>query len=177
MMVAGKDVEMCGRALAQKARAAGIHLMLATQRPSWTSSPGVIKNNFPTRMSFRVASRHRLRTILDCNGAESLLGMGDMLWLPPGVSAAAARPRRVRLRGGSAARSWSSGRPRASRYYDESILQAARGRDGDDGDGSRRASDEMYDEAVRIVCRDGRARLDLRAPAPPLASATTAPPA
>jgi S-DNA-T family DNA segregation ATPase FtsK/SpoIIIE len=86
MMVAGKDVEQAIARLAQKARAAGIHVILATQRPSVDVITGLIKANFPTRISFRLMSGTDSRTVLDSNGAETLLGMGDMLFRPPGKS-------------------------------------------------------------------------------------------
>ena len=86
MMVSSKEVEEAITRLAQMARAAGIHLILATQRPSVDVLTGIIKANFPTRISFQVSSKVDSRTILDGIGAEHLLGEGDMLFLPPGVA-------------------------------------------------------------------------------------------
>ena len=96
-MVVGKKIEELIARLAQKARAAGIHLMLATQRPSVDVITGLIKANIPTRIAFQVSSRVDSRTILDQMGAEHLLGHGDMLYLPPGMQHSEARARRLRL--------------------------------------------------------------------------------
>src|SRR5258708_21836460 len=86
MMTSGREVEESITRLEQMARAVGIHLVLATQRPSVDVIPGLIKANFPSRLSFRVSSKIDSRTIIDTNGADQLLGRGDMLFLPPGTS-------------------------------------------------------------------------------------------
>src|SRR4028118_680805 len=86
MMVSGKEVEESITRLAQMARAVGIHLVLATQRPSVDVITGLIKANFPSRIALRTSSKVDSRTIIDANGAEQLLGRGDMLFLPPGTS-------------------------------------------------------------------------------------------
>ena len=101
MMLERANVEEAVTRLAQMARAVGMHLVLATQRPSVDVITGLIKANFPTRISFRVATRVDSRTILDVMGSEHLLGKGDMLFLPPGLVPADARPRRIRLGDGN----------------------------------------------------------------------------
>ena len=102
MMVVGKKVEELIARLAQKARASGVHLILATQRPSVDVITGLIKANIPTRIAFQVSAKVDSRTILDQMGAEALLGHGDMLYMMPGTVRAGARARRLRLRSGSA---------------------------------------------------------------------------
>ena len=98
MMTSGKDVEECIVRLSQMARAAGIHLMVATQRPSVDVITGLVKTNFPARISFKLPSKTDSRTILDAGGAETLLGDGDMLVMPPGTSTPPSRARPVSLR-------------------------------------------------------------------------------
>ncbi|MCK6544421.1 DNA translocase FtsK 4TM domain-containing protein [Myxococcota bacterium] len=157
MCVAPRDVEASVQRLAQKARAAGIHVMLATQRPSTDVITGVIKNNFPTRISFRVASRHDSATILNAPGAENLLGMGDMLCL--GVTS----PSPVRIHGAFVSEEevqrvvefWKA---QAKPTYDATILQK-RDDDGEDGDGEPIEHDEMYDKAVAIVAETRKASI------------------
>ena len=155
MMVAGKEVEYCVARIAQKARAAGIHLILATQRPSTDVITGVIKANFPTRMAFQVSSAIDSRTILSTNGAESLLGKGDMLFMPPGTS------KLTRIHGAFLSEEEihevvqfiaSQMEPN---YLDESILEAP-DEAADESDSSS-DDDPMYEEAVRVVARDSRA--------------------
>jgi DNA segregation ATPase FtsK/SpoIIIE, S-DNA-T family len=158
MCVASRDVEASVQRLAQKARAAGIHVLLATQRPSTDVITGVIKNNFPSRIAFRVASRHDSGTILNSPGAENLLGMGDSLML--GVDAPAA----VRIHGGYVSEDevervvefWKC---QAKPKYDQEILKP---RDDEDGEGIRPEDvDDMYDMAVRIVADTRRASISL----------------
>ncbi len=156
MMIAGKEVEFCVARIAQKARAAGIHLILATQRPSTDVITGVIKANFPTRMAFQVSSSIDSRTILGANGAENLLGKGDMLFMPPGSS----KVRRVH--GAFISENEIHGivefikAQQEPNYLDESVLRTPEEeKDLEDDDGGD--LDPMYEEAVRVVARDGRA--------------------
>jgi S-DNA-T family DNA segregation ATPase FtsK/SpoIIIE len=154
MMTSGREVEESITRLAQMARAVGIHLVLATQRPSVDVITGLIKANFPSRISFRVSSKIDSRTIIDTNGAEQLLGRGDMLFLPPGTS------RLIRVHGAYideteigriVAHVKSQGPP----SYDESITQSdeeALGLETTEGE-----HDELFEEALRICVEMKRA--------------------
>ena len=155
MMVAGKEVEFCVARISQKARAAGIHLILATQRPSTDVITGVIKANFPTRIAFQVSSGIDSRTILTCNGAENLLGKGDMLFIPPETG------RLKRVHGAFVSEEEihkvvANIRAQAApQYMDESVLRDPNAEDEDDA--STGDMDPMYEDAVRLVLREGRA--------------------
>ena len=158
MMVAGREVEESIARLAQMARAAGIHLILATQRPSVDVITGLIKANFPTRISFKVFSRVDSRTILDSMGAETLLGMGDMLFLPPGVGYL------QRVHGAFVSELEvqrvvdylaKQGKP----SYDKSILKAppTTASGGEDEE----EYDELWDEAVKLVTDSRQASISM----------------
>jgi len=167
MMVVGKKIEELIARLAQKARAAGIHLILATQRPSVDVITGLIKANIPTRLSFQVSSKIDSRTILDQMGAEALLGQGDMLYLTPGGGLP------VRVHGAFVSDDEvhrvveylkSQGEPN----YIEGILEGgmlddAGGGDGSGvgGDGGNGEADPMYDQAVQVVMQHRRASISL----------------
>jgi len=161
MMVDTTNVEESITRLAQMARAVGIHLILATQRPSVDVITGLIKANFPARISFRVASKVDSRTILDTNGAESLLGRGDMLYLPAGSS------RIHRIHGPLVTESEVAAvcefwRDQAKAIYNEELLRAPKDEnaasvDGGGSDGGEEVDDALYQDAVRVVCEMGRA--------------------
>jgi S-DNA-T family DNA segregation ATPase FtsK/SpoIIIE len=153
MMVAGNEVEESIARLAQMARAVGIHLLLATQRPSVDVITGLIKANLPARISFRVSSKTDSRTILDANGAEQLLGRGDMLFLPPASS------RVVRLHGPyiseqETARLASFLRKQGKPTYNDSITA-----DDKAATTVEMEKDDLYDEAARIVVSSGQASI------------------
>jgi S-DNA-T family DNA segregation ATPase FtsK/SpoIIIE len=158
MMVVGKQVEELIARLAQKARAAGIHLILATQRPSVDVITGLIKANIPTRIAFQVSSRIDSRTILDQMGAEQLLGQGDMLYLPPGSGL----PERVHgafVDDHEVHAVVEHLKKSAGPNYLEEITQDPAGDDGEGGlgDPSDAESDPLYDQAVQIVTESRRA--------------------
>jgi S-DNA-T family DNA segregation ATPase FtsK/SpoIIIE len=159
MMVVGKKVEQLIARIAQKARAAGIHLILATQRPSVDVVTGLIKANIPTRIAFQVSSKIDSRTVLDQGGAEQLLGNGDMLYLPPGTSVP------VRVHGAFVAdhevhkvvEDWQQ------RGQPEYILDLTKDEDEERQDGESSTSDAeadpLYDEAVQVVISSRRATI------------------
>jgi len=160
MMTAGKDVELAVTRLAQMARAVGIHLILATQRPSVDVITGLIKANFPTRISFRVSSKVDSRTILDSNGAEQLLGLGDMLFLSPKTS------RLVRIHGGfisekEIAKIVGFLKEQSKPELQEEILMGL----ADEEEGTLVApsdmEDKLYDEAARFVVEARKASTSL----------------
>ncbi len=158
MMVAGREVEEHIARLAQKARAAGIHLILATQRPSVDVITGLIKANLPSRISFQVSSKVDSRTILDCNGAESLLGMGDMLYLPPGTG------RLQRIHGAFVSDAEvqrvvdflkKQGKP----VYEKSIMEM---KDSDEKtDIGDEELDERWEDALRLVAETRQASISM----------------
>jgi DNA segregation ATPase FtsK/SpoIIIE, S-DNA-T family len=152
MMSCSKDIETTVCRLAQKARAAGLHLIIATQRPSVDVITGLIKANFPSRISFRVTSKHDARTILDTVGAEHLLGMGDMLFIAPGSS------KLLRIHGAFISekeiiRIVDALKKQAKPCYQEEILEEPEMLEGENGADDY---DEYYDQAVRVVCDNGR---------------------
>ncbi len=164
MMVVGKKVEEQIARLAQKARAAGIHLVLATQRPSVDVITGLIKANIPTRLSFQVSSKIDSRTILDQMGAEALLGQGDMLYLAPGTG----YPTRVHgafVSDDEVHRIVEHLKATGAPEYVEDILNGAAGDEeggGEAGEGGGDAeSDPLYDQAVDIVLKNQRASISL----------------
>ncbi|WP_298393804.1 DNA translocase FtsK [uncultured Azonexus sp.] len=165
MMVVGKKVEEQIARLAQKARAAGIHLVLATQRPSVDVITGLIKANIPTRLSFQVSSKIDSRTILDQMGAEALLGQGDMLYLAPGTG----YPTRVHgafVSDDEVHRVVEHLKTTGAPEYVEDILNGAAGDDeggGEAGEGGAgdAESDPLYDQAVDIVLKNQRASISL----------------
>jgi S-DNA-T family DNA segregation ATPase FtsK/SpoIIIE len=154
MMVASNEVEESIARLAQMARAVGIHLILATQRPSVDVITGLIKANLPARIAFRVASKIDSRTILDGNGAEQLLGKGDMLFLPP-ASSRFIRVHAPYISEQESARLASFLRKQGKPVYDETITAEEKSA----LDGIEMEKDDLYDEAARIVVSSGQASI------------------
>jgi S-DNA-T family DNA segregation ATPase FtsK/SpoIIIE len=157
MMTTGREVEEAITRLAQMARAVGIHMILSTQRPSVDIITGVIKANFPCRIAMRVSSKVDSRTILDSNGAEQLLGHGDMLFVPPGSS------RLVRVHGPlvteiEATRIVNFLKKQAKPQYDESVTSETEPAEGGGagGAGGGEAVDPVYDQAVRLAVQMGQ---------------------
>ena len=163
MMVTGKKIEELIARIAQKARAAGIHLILATQRPSVDVITGLIKANIPSRIAFQVASKVDSRTILDQMGAETLLGQGDMLYLPPGTG----HPLRVHgafVSDGEVHRVVEHLKAQGGPQYLEGILTAVANGDEEEGvrvDGAGGEADPMYDQAVAVVLKTRRPSISL----------------
>ncbi|MGC2047446.1 MAG: FtsK/SpoIIIE domain-containing protein, partial [Gallionella sp.] len=160
MMVVGKKVEELVARLAQKARASGIHLVLATQRPSVDVITGLIKANVPTRVAFQVSSKIDSRTILDQMGAETLLGQGDMLYLPPGTGF----PQRVHgafVADQEVHRVAEYLKAQGTPQYVEGVLNSLEEQEGN-GDGMASIdaeADPLYDQAVEIVLKSRRASI------------------
>jgi S-DNA-T family DNA segregation ATPase FtsK/SpoIIIE len=157
MMLASRDVEVALTRLAQMARAAGIHLILATQRPSVDVLTGIIKANFPTRLTFQVSSRTDSRTIIDTVGAENLLGSGDMLFLPPGT-AKLQRIHGAYISEAELSRIIAFLKAQAKPDYDTNVTEASANEivESEDDD-----YDERYDEAVALVTKTGQASISM----------------
>ena len=156
MMVASKGVEDSLTRLAQMARAAGIHLIVATQRPSVDVLTGIIKANFPTRMSYKVTSRVDSRTILDAMGADKLLGKGDMLFLPPGTTKLQ-RLHGVMVSDAEIQRIVDFIKKQAKPHYQEDIFQSVVQAEPNEEEAEE--FDEKYDEALAIVAKDRQASI------------------
>ena len=158
MMASSRDVEEAITRLAQMSRAAGIHLIIATQRPSVDVLTGIIKANFPTRISFQVSSKVDSRTILDTMGAEHLLGDGDMLFMPPGVG------RITRIHGAYVSEEEIKEvcdflRTQKAPDYDQTIVSEVARADEDDADDME--MDEKFDQAVEVVVNTGQASISM----------------
>jgi S-DNA-T family DNA segregation ATPase FtsK/SpoIIIE len=161
MMVSSREVEESISRLAAMARAVGIHLILATQRPSVDVITGIIKANFPCRIAFKVASKVDSRTIIDGNGAEQLLGNGDMLFIPPGTA------RMTRIHGAYVSEKEAQAivdhlRKQGKPTYDDSVLAYSQDEMDDMGNPiDPGLQDSLYNDAVRVVVSEGRASTSL----------------
>ncbi len=157
MMVASKDIEASIARLAQMARAAGMHVILATQRPSVDVLTGLIKANFPSRISFKVSSKIDSRTILDSGGAEHLLGRGDMLYLPNGGTLQRVHGAFISEKESAAlVEFWKA---QGSSDYDQSIMAEIEKESGGEGGSGEEEYDEFYDQAVAFVTEQGQASI------------------
>ncbi len=157
MMVASRDVEVALTRLAQMARAAGLHLMLATQRPSVDVLTGIIKANFPTRITFQVSSKTDSRTIIDANGAENLLGNGDMLLVPPGTS----KLQRVHgafISENEVTKITDFLKAQKKPEYDETVTEVTI---KDIKESEEEDHDEKYDDAIALVTKSGQASISM----------------
>ena len=157
MIAASRNVEVALTRLAQMARAAGIHLILATQRPSVDVLTGIIKANFPTRLSFQVSSKTDSRTIIDTNGAENLLGNGDMLFLPPGTA------KIQRIHGAYLSEKEIAGiteflKKQGTPEYDHAVITESEKEKASSED---LEYDEKYDEAVALITKTGQASISM----------------
>ena len=157
MLAASRNVEVALTRLAQMARAAGIHLILATQRPSVDVLTGIIKANFPTRLTFQVSSKTDSRTIIDTNGAENLLGDGDMLFLPPGTA------KLQRIHGAFISEEELSRiigflKNQKTPEYDQTILKAP---PKEEEESDTTEYDERYDDAVALITKTGQASISM----------------
>ena len=157
MMVASRDVEVALTRLAQMARAAGIHLLLATQRPSVDVLTGIIKANFPTRLSFQVSSKTDSRTIIDANGAENLLGKGDMLFVPPGT-AGLQRIHGALISEGEIARITEFLKNQKKPEYDRSVTERVV---EEKAASDNQEYDERYDDAIALITKTGQASISM----------------
>src|SRR3954454_2701941 len=156
MMTSGKEVESFIVRLAQKARAVGIHLILATQRPQATVVTGLIKSNMPSKIAFRVASKMDSRIVLDQNGAELLLGQGDMLFLPPGASKPI-RGQGTYIDDKEIKESVKLVKGLAEAQYEPELVQIKAGGSIDE----EAAKDDLFDAAVRVVLETKRGSVSL----------------
>jgi len=157
MVVASRNVEVALTRLAQMARAAGIHLILATQRPSVDVLTGIIKANFPTRLSFQVSSKTDSRTIIDTNGAENLLGNGDMLFLPPGTA------KIQRIHGAYLSEKEITGiteflKEQGTPEYDHAVITES---EKEKASSEELEYDEKYDEALALITKTGQASISM----------------
>lgn len=160
MMVSSREVEESITRLAQMARAAGLHLILATQRPSVDVLTGVIKANFPARISFKVSSKHDSRTILDTVGSEHLLGAGDMLFIPPGTHGMT-RVHGAYITESEIGRIVDFLKTQAKPVYDESILKPIEAEAGSEGGMPEEENDALYDQAVALVSETRQASISM----------------